>query len=157
MFGIVLAIIGAVTVVLSSNTSDARLSPEQLLQAISQHAFFVFSAVYLVSASILMGLSEGSAGRRCVLVDVGLCALFGAHQTAFPGFEYRMRRSGGFTVLSTKAFSTLLTTRGFDTFKVWVTYPVLVVRVRIIKGTSTYLTIPAKGFGRHWRWPDKIP
>jgi hypothetical protein len=44
-----------------------------------------------------------------------------------------MRRSGGFTVLSTKAFSTLLTTRGFDTFKVWMTYPVLVVRARIIK------------------------
>src|SRR5579863_4730113 len=34
---------------------------------------------------------------------------------------------GGFTVLSTKAVSTLLTTNGFDMFKQWVTYPVLAV------------------------------
>jgi len=87
---------GAVTVVLSSDASDAPLSPEKLLEAISQHAFLIFSVVYAIGAFILVGLSEGSAGRRWVLVDVGLCALF-----------------GGFTVLSTKAISTLLTTRGF--------------------------------------------
>lgn len=69
--------IGAVTVVLSSNTSDTRLSPEKLLIAVSQHAFLIFSAVYVASASILMGFSEGSVGRRWVLIDVGLCALFG--------------------------------------------------------------------------------
>ena len=69
--------IGAITVVLSANTSDIRLSPEELLKAVSQHAFLVFSAIYVVCASILMGLSEGSVGRRWVLVDTGLCALFG--------------------------------------------------------------------------------
>lgn len=35
--------------------------------------------------------------------------------------------SGGFTVLSTKAVSTLLTTSGFDMFKQWVAYVVLAV------------------------------
>lgn len=69
--------IGAVTVVLSSNTSDTRLSPEKLLEAVSQQAFLIFSAIYATSALILMGFSEGSVGRRWVLVDVGLCALFG--------------------------------------------------------------------------------
>jgi hypothetical protein len=69
---------GAVTVVLSSNSSDTPLSPEKLLKAISQHAFLIFSLVYVIGAFILMGLSEGSVGRRWVLVDVGLCALFGA-------------------------------------------------------------------------------
>ena len=69
--------IGATTVVLSSNTSDTQLSSEMLLKAISQHAFLIFSAIYVVCASVLMGLSEGSAGRRWVLVDVGICALFG--------------------------------------------------------------------------------
>jgi hypothetical protein len=78
MFGIALAIMGAVTVVLSSNASDPPLSPEKLLEAISQHAFLIFSLVYVIGAFILMGLSEGGAGRRWVLVDVGLCALFGA-------------------------------------------------------------------------------
>ncbi|KAI9454612.1 DUF803-domain-containing protein [Russula earlei] len=108
LFGIVLAIIGAITVVLSSNPSDTRLSPEKLLEAISQNAFLIFSAIYVASASILVGFSEGSIGRRWVLVDVGLCALF-----------------GGFTVLSTKAVSTLLTTNGFTMFKLGVTYPIL--------------------------------
>jgi hypothetical protein len=69
--------IGAITLVLSSNTSDTRLSPEELFKAVSQQAFLIFSAIYVVCASILMGLSEGSAGRRWVIVDVGLCALFG--------------------------------------------------------------------------------
>lgn len=69
--------IGAITVVLASNTSDTRMSPETLFRAVSQHAFLIFSAIYVLSASTLMGLSEGSAGRKWVLVDVGLCALFG--------------------------------------------------------------------------------
>ncbi len=75
-----LAILGAVTVVLSSNASDAPLSLEKLFEAVSQRAFLVFSVVYAIGAFILMGLSEGSAGRRWVLVDVGLCALFGAQE-----------------------------------------------------------------------------
>lgn len=75
-----LAIMGAVTVVLSSDASDAPLSPEKLLEAISQQAFLIFSVVYSIGAFILMGFSEGGAGRRWVLVDVGLCALFGAQE-----------------------------------------------------------------------------
>lgn len=69
--------IGAVTVVLSSNTSETRLSPEKLLEAVSQQAFLIFSIIYVVSALLLMGFSEGSVGHKWVLVDVGLCALFG--------------------------------------------------------------------------------
>jgi hypothetical protein len=34
---------------------------------------------------------------------------------------------GGFTVLSTKAVSSLLTTNGFNMFKQWMTYPILAV------------------------------
>ena len=69
--------IGAVTIVLSSNKSDTRLSPEKLLEAVSQKAFLIFSAIYVISAVVLMGFSQGSVGRRWVLVDVGICALFG--------------------------------------------------------------------------------
>jgi len=115
------------------------LSPEKLLQAISQRAFLLFSVIYAVSASILIGLSEGSAGRRWVLVDVGLCALFGAQQTAFHESEDRTCRSGGFTVLSTKAISTLLTTHGFDMLKLWMTYPIFLVLVGTGVGQIRYL------------------
>ncbi|KAI9447785.1 DUF803-domain-containing protein [Lactarius indigo] len=122
LVGIMLAIVGAVTVVLSSNASDAPLTLEKLLEAISQRVFLVFSIVYAIGAFLLMGLSEGRAGRRWVLVDVGLCALF-----------------GGFTVLSTKAISTLLATRGFDMFKESMTYPVLAVLFGTGVGQIRYL------------------
>ncbi|KAH9960505.1 magnesium transporter NIPA-domain-containing protein [Russula dissimulans] len=122
LFGVVLAMMGAITVVLSVNPSDTRLSPEKLLEAASQTAFLIFSAIYVASASILTGLSEGSIGRRWVLVDVGLCALF-----------------GGFTVLSTKAVSTLLAINGFNMFRLWVTYPVLAVLIGTGVGQIRYL------------------
>lgn len=122
LFGVVLAMIGAITVVLSSNTSETRLSPEKLLKAVSQLAFLIFSVIYVVCASILMGFSERSVGRRWVLVDVGLCALF-----------------GGFTVLSTKAVSSLLTSNGFNMFKQWMTYPSLAVLIGTGVGQIRYL------------------
>lgn len=76
-FGIVLAVIGAVTVVLSANTSDTRLDHDALVLAISQHVFIAYSITYAVGAIILSILSESNVGRRHVFVDVGLCALFG--------------------------------------------------------------------------------
>ncbi|KAI0053078.1 DUF803-domain-containing protein [Auriscalpium vulgare] len=122
LLGVVIAIVGAVTVVLSSNTSDTRLTPEGIVKAISQRIFIVYSIAYLVGVIFLAGLSEGRVGRRSVLVDLGLCALF-----------------GGFTVLSTKGFSTLLTTRGLEMFKEWITYPILAVLVGTGIGQIRYL------------------
>lgn len=80
IFGILLAIIGATTVVLSSPSSGGEppvLTPEALVEAITQRPFVIFSIIYLVSAIILAGLSEGSIGRRVVVIDVGICAIFG--------------------------------------------------------------------------------
>ena len=68
---------GAVTVVLSSNTSDSRLDLDALIRAISQRLFIVYSCVYVVGAVVLATLSEGQIGKSWVFVDVGLCALFG--------------------------------------------------------------------------------
>jgi drug/metabolite transporter (DMT)-like permease len=77
ILGIIIAVIGAVTVVLASNASDTRLDPDALLVAISQTPFIVYSCVYVAGIIILSILSEGKAGRKFVFVDVGLCALFG--------------------------------------------------------------------------------
>jgi len=114
LFGILLAIIGAVTVVLSSPSSDEApvLTPPALIKAICERRFIVFSLCYLVGAIVLGTLSRGMAGRRNVLIDIGLCAIF-----------------GGFTVLATKAISTLLTKEWFNMFKEWITYPLLLVLV----------------------------
>ncbi|KAF9247146.1 magnesium transporter NIPA-domain-containing protein [Melanogaster broomeanus] len=115
LFGILLAVIGATTVVLSTPSSDGAqpvLTPEALIEAITQRSFIIFSIVYMVCAVILGGLSEGSVGKRIVVIDVGLCAIF-----------------GGFTVLSTKAISTLLTKEWAKMFTEWITYPILTVLV----------------------------
>ena len=75
--GITVAVVGAITVVLSANPSDTQLDPDALLHAISQRVFVVYSVVYIVAAVILSGLSESDIGRKYVFVDVGLCAIFG--------------------------------------------------------------------------------
>lgn len=77
VLGIFIAIIGAVTVVLSANSSDTRLDPDGLIRAITQKPFIAYSIIYAVLAIVLSSLSQGSIGQRYVFVDVGLCAVFG--------------------------------------------------------------------------------
>ncbi|KIM46009.1 hypothetical protein M413DRAFT_441076 [Hebeloma cylindrosporum] len=122
LLGVAIAIIGAVTVVLASNASDTRLDPDGLLQAISQTSFIVYSCIYVGGALILATLSEGRIGKTWVFVDIGLCALF-----------------GGFTVLSTKALSTLLTLQWIEIFTNWITYPLIAVLVLTGVGQIRYL------------------
>ncbi|KAJ3790519.1 magnesium transporter NIPA-domain-containing protein [Lentinula aff. detonsa] len=122
IFGITIAIIGAVTVVLSSNASNGRLNPTALVRAISQTPFIVYACIYAVGAMILASLSQSSYGQRYALVDIGLCALF-----------------GGFTVLSTKAVSTLLTMQWSQVFTSVITYPVFLCFVLTGVGQIRYL------------------
>ncbi|KAE9410286.1 DUF803-domain-containing protein [Gymnopus androsaceus JB14] len=122
IFGVLISIIGAVTVVLSSNASDTRLNPGGLVHAISQTPFIIYACIYVVGALILAFLSPTSYGKQHVLVDVGLCALF-----------------GGFTVLSTKAVSTLLTMQWSEVFTSVITYPVILVLVLTGVGQIRYL------------------
>ncbi|TFK43367.1 magnesium transporter NIPA-domain-containing protein [Crucibulum laeve] len=122
LLGIFIAIIGAVTVVLSTNASDIRLNPDALVRAICQLPFAIYCGIYIAGAMVLSTLSHGNIGRNWVFVDVGLCALF-----------------GGFTVLSTKALSTLLTMEWIDIFTKWITYPVLAVLILTGIGQIRYL------------------
>ncbi|KAF8351281.1 magnesium transporter NIPA-domain-containing protein [Amanita rubescens] len=122
LLGIALAIIGAVTVVLASNGSESQMDPETLIHAVTKLPFIVYSAIYAGGASVLATLSHGKVGQTWVFVDVGLCALF-----------------GGFTVLSTKAISTLLATKWLNIFTQWITYPVLFVLVATGVGQIKYL------------------
>lgn len=98
------------TVVLSSNASDTRLDSRQLLEAIKQTPFLIYVGTYIVGAVLLASLSHSKMGRVYVFIDVGLCALF-----------------GGFTVLSTKALSTLISLNWYGIFAQWITYPLILV------------------------------
>ncbi|KAL0949639.1 hypothetical protein HGRIS_009683 [Hohenbuehelia grisea] len=122
LLGIFIAIVGAITVVLSSNATDARLGADGLLRAIAQIPFIIYSCLYILAAVLLSALSQGSLAKKWVFVDVGLCAIF-----------------GGFTVLSTKAVSTLLTLEGYHMFARWITYPVIIVLIGTGIGQIRYL------------------
>ncbi|EJD01208.1 DUF803-domain-containing protein [Fomitiporia mediterranea MF3/22] len=122
VLGILLAIAGAITVVLSASSSDRRLSPEGLIEAITQQAFIILAALYAGGIALLVSLSSRRIGRTHFWVDLGACALF-----------------GGFTVLSTKAISSLLTKEWVAIFKEWITYPVLAVLIGTGIGQIRYL------------------
>lgn len=72
-----IAIIGAVTVVLSSNSSNVRLDPDALMHAIFQTPFVVYTIIYIIAGISLASLSHGPLGKQWVFIDVGLCAVFG--------------------------------------------------------------------------------
>ncbi|TRM68259.1 magnesium transporter NIPA-domain-containing protein [Schizophyllum amplum] len=122
LLGIAIAVLGAVTVVLSTQSSDTRLDPDALIHAISKTPFAAYTIIYLVLGIILVTLSPGRFGQKYVCVDVGLCALF-----------------GGFTVLSTKAVSTLLTMEWINIFTHWITYVVIAVLILTGVGQIRYL------------------
>lgn len=122
--GICVAIVGAVTVVLSSNASDSRLDPQQLIEAIKQTPFLIYAGCYIGGAIILATLSHGKLGRTYVFIDVGLCALF-----------------GGFTVLSTKALSTIITMKWYEAFAEWITYPLVLVSIFILSLSNSFLIL----------------
>ncbi|TFK29281.1 DUF803-domain-containing protein [Coprinopsis marcescibilis] len=122
LLGVSIAIVGAVTVVFASNASDTRLDVDNLLLAIRQIPFLIFSIIYIVGVIVLAALSQSNWGRRWAVIDVGLCALF-----------------GGFTVLSTKALSTLLTIEWLHIFTRWITYPLILVLLGTGVGQIRYL------------------
>ncbi|GAB1519667.1 hypothetical protein RhiTH_002735 [Rhizoctonia solani] len=136
LLGIALSIFGAVTVVYASQSSSARLDPDALVYAITRIPFLIWAAVNVAAIIALAGLSSQRAklessewmqGDRWALVDVGLCALF-----------------GGFTVLATKAVSSLLSTEWASVFTEWIFYPSILPSLAppsfiatLIKSTST--------------------
>ncbi|KZW04038.1 DUF803-domain-containing protein [Exidia glandulosa HHB12029] len=122
ILGIGLAILGAVTVVSAAKTSDLRLDPEALLEAIQQRMFVIYSGICVAVVIPLVWLSGRGAGEEWIGVDIGICALF-----------------GGFTVLSTKAISTLVSMLGFQMFKYWITYPTALVLIGTGVGQIKYL------------------
>ena len=136
---------GAVTVVFSANTSDTRLDRDALIEAITQKPFIVYSIAYVIGVFILTGLSASHHGRDWVFVDVGLCALFGAEHVIHDGGRFFSSCTGGFTVLSTKALSTLLTMEWIKIFAEWITYPIIAVSCLYTSRISSPVdTIPSR-------------
>ena len=75
-WGVVIAVFGAVTVVLSANTQETKLDPHAVWDAITTTEFEVYMGVTCGLIVLLMWLSP-KYGNRTILIDLGLVGLFG--------------------------------------------------------------------------------
>lgn len=75
-WGVVIAVAGAFTVVLSANQEETKLDPHDVWDAITGTAFEVYLGVTILFIIILMWASP-RYGHRTILIDLGLVGLFG--------------------------------------------------------------------------------
>lgn len=112
--GVVVAVGGAVTVVLSASDNNPKLGPNEIWELIKRWEFETYLGITVGVIIVLMGASN-KYGEKNILVDLGLVGLF-----------------GGFTALSTKGVASLLS------YTLWrvITFPVFYLLVAILVGTA---------------------
>ncbi|KAF1813534.1 DUF803-domain-containing protein [Eremomyces bilateralis CBS 781.70] len=110
-FGVLISITGAVTVVLSANTTDPKLGPDELLDLMSRLEFKIYLGI---TTAMIFGLMWVSAryGQKSIFVDLGLVGLF-----------------GGYTALSTKGVASLLSYTLFRALTFPMTYLLVFVLI----------------------------
>ena len=110
LWGVIVAIAGAVVVVLSAKSSEEKIGPGEIWAMITRWEFELYLGL---SAGLIIALMWASDkyGSRTILIDVGLVALF-----------------GGFTALSTKGVSSLLS------YTLWhaITFPITYLLVFVL-------------------------
>jgi hypothetical protein len=82
-WGVVVAVGGAVTVVLSAKTQEKKLGPHEILGAITTLEFEVYMAVTFALIILLMWASP-RYGSKTILIDLGLVGLFGKSSRDYP-------------------------------------------------------------------------
>lgn len=75
-WGVVVAVAGAVTVVLSAKQQERKLGPHEIWGAITTLEFEVYMAVTIALIVVLMWASP-RYGNKTILIDLGLVGLFG--------------------------------------------------------------------------------
>ncbi|KAF4338238.1 NIPA 2 [Fusarium beomiforme] len=108
-WGVVIAVGGVVTVVLSANQEETKLNPHDVWDAITTMAFEIYLAV-TISLILLLMWASPRYGRRTILIDLGLVGLF-----------------GGYTALATKGVSSMLSSTLWRAFTTPVTYVLIVI------------------------------
>ena len=70
-WGVVIAVTGAVTVVLSAKNQEKKLGPHEILGAITTMAFEIYMGITIVLIGVLMWASP-RYGNKTILIDLGL-------------------------------------------------------------------------------------
>ncbi|KAL6818888.1 DUF803 domain-containing protein [Trichoderma sp. SZMC 28013] len=108
-WGVVIAVSGVVTVVLSANQEETKLNPHDVWGAITTMEFEIYLGVTTFLIIVLMWASR-IYGKRTILIDLGLVGLF-----------------GGYTALATKGVSSMLSTSFVGAFTTPVTYALIFI------------------------------
>ncbi|KAK8257678.1 magnesium transporter NIPA-domain-containing protein [Phyllosticta capitalensis] len=112
--GVLIAIGGVVTVVLSANDNNPKLGPDEIWQLIKTWEFETYLGVTIFLIISLMFASK-KYGRKSIFIDLGLVGLFGAY-----------------TALSTKGVASMLS---YTLFRA-LTFPMTYVMVIILATTA---------------------
>ncbi|CAK3940903.1 NIPA 2 [Lecanosticta acicola] len=113
-FGVVVAIAGCVVVVLSASANNPKLTPEAIWDLVTTWEFETYLGITCFLIIVLLFLSN-KYGHKTILIDLGLVGLF-----------------GGYTALSTKGVSSLLT------YSIWriVTFPITYLLLAVLVVTA---------------------
>ncbi|KAL8926667.1 MAG: hypothetical protein Q9208_002741 [Pyrenodesmia sp. 3 TL-2023] len=111
LWGVLVAIAGAVVIVLSANDSETKMGPDDIWSAITRWEFELYLAI-TAGLIIVLIWASGRYGHKSILIDLGLVGLF-----------------GGYTALSTKGVASLLSDTLWRTLTFPITYLLLVVLV----------------------------
>ncbi|KAL8771440.1 MAG: hypothetical protein Q9209_003108 [Squamulea sp. 1 TL-2023] len=111
LWGVLVAIAGAVVVVLSAKNSETKMGPHHIWLAITRWEFELYLGITALLIIILIWAS-GKYGQRSILIDLGLVGLF-----------------GGYTALSTKGVASLLSDTLWRTLTFPITYLLLAVLI----------------------------
>ena len=76
LWGVLIAIAGAVTIVLSAKNSETKMGPDDIWAAITRWEFETYLGITAALMVVLMWAS-GSYGEKTILIDLGLVGLFG--------------------------------------------------------------------------------
>ncbi|POS84905.1 hypothetical protein EPUL_001126, partial [Erysiphe pulchra] len=109
--GVTVAIAGAITVVMSAKQKEQKLGPHEIIGAILQTEFKIYMAVTLCLIGILAWASPKYGGKT-ILIDLGLVGLL-----------------GGYTALSTKGVSSMLSSTLWRALTTPISYVLLLVLV----------------------------
>jgi hypothetical protein len=110
-YGVVTAVAGAVTIVVSAKENNPKLGPHEIWALIGTWEFETYLGITVLLMTVLM-LASNKYGGKSIFVDLGLVGLF-----------------GGYTALSTKGVASLLSYTLLQTLTFPVTYLLLAILV----------------------------
>jgi hypothetical protein len=86
-WGVLIAVGGAVTVVLSAKQQERKLGPHEVLGAITRMEFEIYMGI-TIGLMIVLAWASPRYGNRTILIDLGLVGLFGKDHVVLYMYGY---------------------------------------------------------------------